>query len=336
MIFQDLVRATLADRSDYVTAAANKLGISELIVEKDFWVVWVLEQLFALSQELGPFTFKGGTSLSKGFRAIERFSEDIDISISRGTLGFPDDAYFYDAGSTNETKRRVLEIRAKVHAYTVETILPTLRASIADELQSENGWTLEPGDPGSLRFRYPTRQDGKIGYIEPDVLIEFGHADMWPALDIEIQPYTVDVLDAVSGTIKVHVLDPQRTFWEKATLLHEIAHRDATLPFPLRYSRRYYDVAMLSQSEIGAGAIANTSLLKAVSDFKRVFFASERARYDLAKPGTMRLMFPDFRRETISADYEQMRPMFFGTVPSFDEVCERIIELEARINAIAG
>lgn len=86
MNFRDLARTALAERSNYTVAAADKLGVSELIVEKDFWVVWILERLFALSPKLGPFTFKGGTSLSKGFKAIERFSEDIDISIERATL----------------------------------------------------------------------------------------------------------------------------------------------------------------------------------------------------------------------------------------------------------
>lgn len=237
MNFRDLARTALAERSNYTVAAADKLGVSELIIEKDFWVVWILERLFALSPKLGPFTFKGGTSLSKGFKAIERFSEDIDISIERATLGFGDDAYFYDAGSTNETKRRVLEVREQVRSYSSERILPELHAAIAAELHSEDGWRLDRGDPGSLRFRYPTGQRGAIGYVRPDVLIEFGHADMWPARDIEIQPYIVDALEPVTGTVRVRVLDPQRTFWEKATLLHEIAHRDSSLPFPLRHSR---------------------------------------------------------------------------------------------------
>lgn len=333
MIFRDLARAPLAERSNYTVAAAGELGVSELVIEKDFWVVWILERLFAQSAKLGPFTFKGGTSLSKGFKAIERFSEDIDISIDRATLGFGDDAYFYDAGSNKEAKRRVLEIREKVRTYSLETILPKLHTAIATELQSEQGWVLEGGDPGSLRFRYPTTQRGEIGYIKPDVLIEFGSADTWPAQAIEIQPYIVDALEAVTGTIRVRVLDPQRTFWEKATLLHEIAHRDESLPFPARHSRHYYDLALLARSEIGDAAIANMPLLFAVARFKSVFFASTRARYDLAKPGTLRLMFPDFRRDAVASDYEQMQPMLFGDVPSFDEVCKRIVDLETRINA---
>ncbi len=91
---------------------------------------------------------------------------------------------------------------------------------------------LEGSDPGSLRFRYPTIQQGQIGYVKPNVTIEFGHADTWPAQDIEIRPYVAEAIQAVTGSVKVRVLDPQRTFWEKATVLHEIAHRDSTLPFP--------------------------------------------------------------------------------------------------------
>ncbi len=332
MIFQDLARLTLSERSEYIVEAATSFGVSELIIEKDFWVVWLLEHLFALSAQLGPFTFKGGTSLSKGYSAIERFSEDIDASISRATLGFGDDAYFYEAGSAKETKRRIEEIREKVRSYATDTLLPALRARISSELAAD--WTLEDGEPGSLRFRYPTKERGEIGYVKPDVLIEFGHADSWPANDVDIRPYVVEALEAVTGSVKVHVLDPQRTFWEKATLLHEIAHRDEHIPFPARYSRHYYDLALMSRSEIGTAAIANTDLLSAVARFKSVFFASPRARYDLAKPGSLRLMFPPFRREAVAADYQQMQPMLFGEIPSFEEICDRIAALEVRINEI--
>jgi len=102
MIFQQLAYLTTPERAEYISAAAAESGFSEFIIEKDFWVVWLLEHLFAISPELGPFTFKGGTSLSKGFKAIQRFSEDIDVSISRTTLGFDDEAYFYNAPSPKE------------------------------------------------------------------------------------------------------------------------------------------------------------------------------------------------------------------------------------------
>ncbi len=330
MIFQDLALLALEERREYIVAAATELGLSELIAEKDFWVVWLLEHLFALSPQLGPFTFKGGTSLSKGFGAIQRFSEDIDISIGRATLGFGDDAYFYEAPSLKEAKRRVLEIREKVRNYVLEALLPALRTKINGKLNGD--WAIVSDEAATLRFQYPTAQSGEIGYVKPDVLIEFGHADSWPAEDISISPYVVNALDAVTGSIDVHVLDPQRTFWEKATLLHEIAHRDESLPFPARYSRHYYDLALLAPSDIGNAAIQNTDLLAAVARFKSVFFASARARYDLAKPGTLRLSPPEFRKSVIAADYEQMLPMLFGDVPTFDEIWERIAELEARIN----
>lgn len=333
MTFQELARMTLAERSDYIVTAATKLGISELIVEKDLWVVWILERLFALSPQLGPFTFKGGTSLSKGFDAIQRFSEDVDISISRAAFGFPDDAYFYSAGSGKETRRRVDEIREAVRAYTSETLLPALGRLVSAELGDD--WDLDVDETGGLRFQYPTQQRGEIGYVRPDVVIEFGHADAWPARDIDIQPYVVDAIGAVTGRVKVHVLDPRRTFWEKATILHEIAHRDETIAFPARYSRHYYDLAVLSRTDIGDAALRDVDLLAAVVRFKDVFFHSGRARYDLAKPGTLRLMFPEYRREAVAADYQDMQPMFFGDILPFDEVCQRIMELEGHVNRLA-
>ncbi len=150
MRFQDLALLTVDERSDYIQATAAESGLSELIIEKDFWVVWLLEQLFALSSNLGPFTFKGGTSLSKGYNAIQRFSEDIDISIGRATLGFPAAEYFYETPSAKEMKRRVEQIRTAVSAYAFESLLPALRDQLAGKI--EGAWSLESGDPGSLRF----------------------------------------------------------------------------------------------------------------------------------------------------------------------------------------
>jgi type II secretory pathway pseudopilin PulG len=330
MRFQRIAHLRPSERSDYISAAATNLGLSELIVEKDFWVVWLLEHVFALSAHLGPFTFKGGTSLSKGFNAIRRFSEDIDISVSRATLGFPDDSYFYEAGTRNETQRRVNLIREAVRSYTTEAIEPALRARIAAELST--GWALNSDPSGALRFQYPTAQRGSIGYVLPDVLLELGHADAWPAQNIDIRAYVVETIASVTGSVSVHVLDPRRTFWEKATILHELAHREEHVAFPSRYSRHYYDLVLLSPTDIAAKAIRDTSLLEAVANFKNVFFYSGRARYDLAKPGTLRLMFPAFRRETVATDYEQMKPMLYGDVPSFQEICDSIATLERRIN----
>lgn len=336
MTFNDLAKAQQRERANYVVAAAGKFGLSELIVEKDFWVVWILERLFEFSSILGPFTFKGGTSLSKGFRAIERFSEDVDISINRATLGFVNDDYFYDAASTNERKRRVRNIRETVHKYVEETIRPMLSSVIARELENDRTWTLESSEPGTIRFRYPGSEGNRAGYVRPDVLIEFGHADTWPAEDVTIRPYIAEAIESVSAAVKVRVLDPRRTFWEKATLVHEIANRDASLSFPKRNTRHYYDLAMLGRSAIGDAALQDVQLLATVVKFKETFFASIRARYDLAKPGTFRLMFPDFRSSEIESDYAEMLPMFFGRPPSFGDLCDDIRKLEARINAMTG
>jgi len=130
----------------------------------------------------------------------------------------------------------------------------------------------------------------------------------------------------------VRVLDPQRTFWEKATILHEIAHRDELIPFPLRYSRHYYDLTRLDRTDIGTSAVQNTALLEAVVRFKSVFFASNRARYDLAKPGSLRLIPPSSRRDALEEDYAEMSAMIFGSIPTLDEIIQGLANLEARIN----
>ena len=335
MNFEQLATARAQERADYVSVAADRLGLSELIIEKDFWVVWTLKLLFDASERLGPFTFKGGTSLSKGFGAIQRFSEDIDISISRSTLGFPNDEYFYNAPSSKQSKLRVDEVRRNVWTYTRDMLLPELRAAVAARLGHRAGWTLREDEPGSVRFTYPSGTRDSIGYVRPDVLIEFGHADSWPANDVELSPYIADAVGSVTGTARVRVLDPKRTFWEKATLLHEIAFRPEAIPFPARSSRHYYDLTMLLRTAVAEDAIADRDLLTAVARFKSVFFASNRAHYELAKHGTLRLMFPEFRRQAVQKDYADMQAMLFGDIPSFERVCDEISQLEARINSLA-
>jgi hypothetical protein len=114
--------------------------------------------------------------------------------------------------------------------------------------------------------------------------------------------------------------------------LHEIAHREELIPFPPRYSRHYYDLARLDRTDIGNSAVQNTALLKAVVRFKSVFFASNRARYDLAKPGSLRLIPPAFRIRAIEDDYAQMSAMIFGAIPNLDEIIHGLADLEARIN----
>ena len=129
-------------------------------------------------------------------------------------------------------------------------------------------------------------------------------------------------------------VSPERTFWEKATILHKEAFR-TNGRFPSRYSRHYYDICKLAHSDVKERALSDTTLLKSVVDFKMTFWRSNAARYDLCFPGTLKLMPPKDSVPLVERDYASMRNMIFGDAPGFDELMSEISRLESEINALA-
>src|ERR1039457_5886317 len=149
---------SLDDRETFFTETVKALGVVFPIVEKDFWVVWTLEQLFSLDELKNHLTFKGGTSLSKVYGLIERFSEDIDVSIEKNFLGFDTQEKDPDKSISKKKQRAALEELSKACASYVQTeMADSLRKNIADELGTKKGWKLVPDekDPQALIFEYP-------------------------------------------------------------------------------------------------------------------------------------------------------------------------------------
>jgi hypothetical protein len=132
----------------------------------------------------------------------------------------------------------------------------------------------------------------------------------------------------------VRAIKAERTFWEKITILHHEAHRPESSPQPVGYSRHYYNVFQMSRARVKSEAFADLGLLRAVVAFKDKFYHRGWARYDLAKPGTMRLMPPDHVLKIVAKDYEGMRRMIFGEYPDFREIIAQVRTLEAEINGL--
>jgi len=132
--------------------------------------------------------------------------------------------------------------------------------------------------------------------------------------------------------VAVTSLLAKRTFWEKATILHAESHRPAAKALPDRYSRHYYDLAMLAQSPVRAEALADLALLDQVVRHKETFYPSGWARYDLARVGSLRLVPPDERRAALERDYRSMSVMIFGQPPPFGKIIEVLAALEQEIN----
>ena len=319
------------------------MGLQAFSVEKDFWVCWTLRELFTLPGVGEHLTFKGGTSLSKAWKLIERFSEDIDLIVDKEALGFGGDAAPDRASSKKQRKARLEALMESCRQWVQGTLQSSLATRIAEAL-GQNGWQLEvdPDMPDGqcLLFRYPSVFPANAaGYVPPVVKIELGaRSDDWPQEEKSIQPYVIEQFPALDSdaTATVRVLAAVRTFWEKACLLHEETFRPADKPRKLRMARHYYDIWCLLQAGVGERALANATLFERVAEHREIFFRYAWVDYSTHRPGTFRLTPPADQVDNWRADYRAMLgPMFFGKVPDFDEIIEAVREFEKIFNATA-
>lgn len=270
---------------------------------------------------------------------IHRFSEDIDISLSREWLGFGgrEDP---EAAATRKQRKLRLEALSQVCANRLASeVLPSLRTAFSEALGNQ-GWSLDvlAGDPQTLLFSYPTVFAEDIGsaYVRPAVRIECGaRSDRWPVTEGKVLPYVAEAFpeNLPDADVSLPVLGIERTFWEKASILHAEFHRPQEKAIPERYSRHYADMASLAVSEWCAAALQRDDLRARVVAHKLVFFPAVWAHTETAVPGTFRIVPPEVRREALARDYAAMREMFFRKPPAWREVLDVLSDLEARINA---
>ncbi|HEV8071504.1 MAG TPA: nucleotidyl transferase AbiEii/AbiGii toxin family protein [Planctomycetaceae bacterium] len=320
------------ERRLYFEQAALQRNVSAVLLEKDFWVCWLLGILFA-SEFADSLVFKGGTSLSKVFGVIDRFSEDIDLSLSPEFLHLP------EAGtSRNQANKWMTAAEAACSLSVQKQIAPTLDDAVGAVLGKER-WFEFMTDPATnspvLLFHYPSAQPPGFGYLKRSVKLEFGSlTDQKPTGRHPVRPLAADVLpEAFSDwSCAVVALEVERSFWEKATILHTEYHRPAGRPTPDRFSRHYADTAALARHPASAAAIDQHDLRERVVAWKSQFFGSAWARYDLAKPGTFRLVPPAERLPALKRDYEAMRDMYLSEPIAFEEVLAVLEAMEQRMN----
>lgn len=320
--------------------AAAGLAGQAVILEKDFWVSWLLGLLFS-QPELAPFlVFKGGTSLSKVFGVIDRFSEDIDLCLVPEFVGA--DAQGFDA-LTSRVKRdaAVLKMQHLCAEKVLQVVLPLLTSVINDALGPSIGgeWLHYELDAEAkspiLYFRYPTTQTPGFGYMRREVKLEFGTlTDQQPTGRYPIQALIVSTYPALFSdwNCEVVALELQRTFWEKATILHAEYHRPPDSPTPDRYARHYFDMVRLLAHASAPLFWSDKVQCERVVDWKSRVFARGWARYDLARHGTFRLVPPEVRQSALARDYATMRPMFMTEPPSFDVLLRALGKAENAIN----
>lgn len=323
------------DRKLYIDQAAIKRDLSPIVLEKDFWVCWLLNILFN-SKFADHIVFKGGTSLSKVFNAIARFSEDIDLSLS------PEFLDLEQAGNSRNQANKWMQKAEQECAQAVEQkIMPVLEQAVQSVLGTNSThWFEYLTDPTThspvLLFHYPSTQPAGFDYLRRSVKLEFGSlTDQQPTGKHAIKPWIAEVFPQAfpDWSCEVTALELERTFWEKATILHAEYHRPHEKPTPDRYSRHYADTAALALHVMSDQALQRNDLRERVVAFKRQFFGSGWASYDTAKPGTFKLVPPEQRIADLKRDYESMRDMYFVEPAGFDEMIQTLAELEKQINS---
>lgn len=328
--------ARLSDdlRSELFRNTADKMGLNDAIVEKDFWVCYTLDYIFHRSLWKDAITFKGGTSLSKAYHLISRFSEDIDLILDWRLLGYGRDEPWE---SRSNTKQDIFnkEANARTEKFLAERVCPAVRTALSAELGIEANIGIDEKDPQVLLFAYPSLFSHAS--LVPNIRLEIGALAAWtPAVVADITPYTAEYYPAVfeQKTTSILAVTPERTFWEKATILHHEANRPKDSEMPLRYSRHYYDLYRMSLTPVKDAALQNMDLLQRVVEFKMKFYPRAWAKYQDARPGSLHLIPPDYRLPALQADYAAMQEMLYGDIPSLDTIMTAIAALEQEINAM--
>ncbi len=334
------LKLTPADQLDAFVEVNRAMGLDAAGVEKDFWVCWTLRELFSHPDIGGHLTFKGGTSLSKAWKLIQRFSEDIDLIVDKEVLGFGGDDAPDKAPSNKQRKARLEGLMDACRQWVQETLQPAFASRIQAAL-GEAGWKLEvdPDMPDGqcLLFHYPTAFPASAAdYVRPVVKIELGaRSDDWPHVEKPIQPYVSEHFPQLDPepSFPVRVLAAERTFWDKACLLHEETFRPPGKSRKSRMARHYYDFWCLLRAGIGEKALAQTALFQRVAEHRELFFRFSWVNYTTHKPGTFRLVPPTDQLADWKSDYAAMLgPMFFGETPSFEEIITLAADFETAFN----
>ncbi|MGE0631194.1 MAG: nucleotidyl transferase AbiEii/AbiGii toxin family protein [Pseudobdellovibrionaceae bacterium] len=328
------------EKQSFLKKASEISNKSETILEKDFWVCWVLERLFSISELKDHLTFKGGTSLSKVYGVIERFSEDIDISIEKEYLGFTGDKDPEKLG-TKKRNEVLKELSEACKTFVRTELSESLRKKFSQNLLAPDDWKLEVDsddpDEQTILFYYPESTPTKSEYIRPSVKIEVGaSSEHWPVSQKQVQSYLKQTLPGSlkERTIEIKVLNIERTFWEKATILHMYAHFPSEKTVPIRQSRHYYDFFCLLKSPHKEASIKLIDLLERVAQHKAIYFRAGWANYDSARKGTLKLLPSENVLSEMADDYKKMSEMFFVDAPKWKQIIEEISAFEAEFNKI--
>lgn len=337
-----------------IRQAGDQLDLPDVIIEKDLWVCWLLEKVFSLPMQMA---FKGGTSLSKVFGLIHRFSEDIDITIDYHNFK-PE--LNLEALSKTQLKKVSDALKEELKGYISTTVLPFLQKVMAENFKNKAFEVTLSDDGEQLRIYYPSILKGylllenggsfllenggrliiteKSGYLRDHVLLEFGvRNSAEPCEKHLISTYLSQTVpgDFVLPKPMIDTLSPIRTFWEKATLIHVECHRDRMDKTPERLSRHWYDLYMLNNSWVGEEALSGHEILASVIEHKKAFFNASYANYEDCLAGKFRLIPSEEYLHGLKQDFLKMidAGMFSKSPSGFEEMIKILRILEWKINS---
>ncbi len=329
-----------ADRAEVLEVGRASSGRPAHLLEKDLWVVWTLDTLFRspLSDDL---TFKGGTSLSKAYRIIDRFSEDLDLTYDIRRL-IPDltggDTFL--PANRSQASKWTKAVRDRLPHWIAETVQPVLQQAL-DRQQLDASLAIAGAANDQLLLRYPPTKRG-TGYVAPVITMEFGgrstgepHAKM--AISCDIDGHVTGVSFPTATPV---VMSVARTFWEKATATHVYCAQGRIRGE--RYARHWHDLAAIMRSEHFKAAIENRDVAQAVADHKSHFFSEKDAAggevdYRAAVRGDLHIVPEGPARTALEADYARMLDdqVMVGDALPFDELMATCQDVALRANAAA-
>lgn len=318
------------DRQEIFEETATQKGLSVAAIEKDWWVVQTLSVIFSMKYA-EVLVFKGGTSLSKGWNLIQRFSEDIDLALDRKFLGFTGEL----------SKGDIKKLRRKSYQFITETFTEELKNKFA-ELGFENVLVKyrevenHDQDPLIIEIYYPTLTN-KDSYLKPAVLVEVSSRSLK-------EPFTQRSFGTIISevfadrpfadkSITIPVVNPERTFLEKIFLLHEEFQKPQDKIRVERLSRHLYDIEKLSQTEYAKIALQDTELYNTIVRHREKFTPISGIDYTNHSPDKISFIPPDTILKDWQQDYETMiQTMIYDNPLPFDELIKRLTELQRRIN----
>jgi hypothetical protein len=339
--YQQIISAPPRDRLDLFLATANRLGTPIGNVEKDFWVCWTLNALYHERPAAGPrLLFKGGTSLSKAYGLIERFSEDIDVTVFRDDLDEAVSIEALEALSNKKRRARLDAIHDACRAYITGPLYTFLRAQIAAATSGAGRVEIDPADPDgqTLLLWYPEVEPRDGAYVRPAVRLESGaKSALDPHQPVPITPYINNEAPELKLAVTdVTTIEAGRTFWDKVVIAHGLRRwyerRGVLRQEGQRVSRHYYDLHCLLQSNVGLAALAQPALGADCVRHARMFF--DRPDYDLASaaPGSFAIAPIDGMIEALTRDYDNTKAMIFGGPPDFADILASVGAIERIVN----